>query len=100
MTLRIRKLVVLGIVSAVFLVANALIVANWLNRVGVITWAASIRREFLTGTAITIILALLILLVPQRRNTAGPSAWIRRCPVCGRLLNPRGKYCPGCGSRV
>jgi hypothetical protein len=60
MTLGIRKLVVLGLVAGVFLLANILLVARWLAEIGAIDVAVHIRREFLTGTAITIIVALLI----------------------------------------
>ena len=66
MSLGLRKLVVVGLVGGVFFMANALLVAHWLDKMGMIGWAASIRRDFLTGTAITIIIALLILLVPAR----------------------------------
>ncbi len=55
-----------------------------------------IRKEFLTGTAITIIIALLFLLAKPRGE--GGSLF-RHCPVCDhRLL--RGKYCSECGSKV
>jgi len=38
-------------------------VMNWLQDKGVIDMAKHVRTEYLTGTAITIIVALLILLV-------------------------------------
>lgn len=94
MTLGIRKLAVLLLVGAVVLVANLLIVAQWMSDHGVIEGARHIREEFLTGTAITILVALLILLVPQRGAVAG-----RRCPVCDSRLRG-GKYCGECGSRA
>ena len=96
MTLGIRKLVVAGLVGGIFLLANALIVAHWLREMGAIDLANNVREEFLTGTAITIIVALLILLV---KSGGGQSSWTRRCPVCDhRAL--RGKYCSECGSKV
>ena len=62
MTLGIRKTIVLVLVAAIFLLANMWLVMNWLEEKGVNDMAKSVRREFLTGTAITIIEALLILL--------------------------------------
>ncbi len=59
MTLGIRKLVVLSLAGGVFLLANVMVAAYWLQDKGVIDWAVGIRQEFLTGTAITVILALL-----------------------------------------
>ena len=91
-----RKLIVLGSVGGIFLVANIMIVTHWLEQVGVIEGAAWIREEFLTGTAITIIVALLILLVKPRGE--GGSLF-RHCPVCDHRLI-RGKYCSECGSKV
>jgi hypothetical protein len=100
MSLGLRKLVVLGLVVSVFLLANALLVAHWLDSMGVIGWAASIRRDFLTGTAITIIIALLILLVPARHAVKEGIGWLRRCPVCDGGISRQAKYCGECGSRV
>ena len=100
MTLGLRKLVVLGLVVSVFLLANALLVAHWLDSMGVIGWADSIRRDFLTGTAITIIIALLILLVPARHAVKEGIGWLRRCPVCDGGISRQAKYCGECGSRV
>ena len=97
MTLGIRKLVVLSGVVLVFLLANLLIVTSWLAEHGVLEWAARFRAEFLTGTAITIIVALLILLVPARSAARGI---IRRCPVCDHVLLGGGSYCSECGSRA
>ncbi len=96
MTLGIRKLVVAGLVGGIFLMANIMVVAHWLQQSGVIEGAVWVRREFLTGTAITIIFVLLILLV---KPGGGASGWARRCPVCDhRAL--RGRYCSECGSKV
>ncbi len=96
MTLGIRKIIVIALVGGIVLAANIMVVAHWLNEIGLIEGAGWLQREFLTGTAITIILVLLILLMKPRGEGAG---WIRRCPVCDhRLL--RGKYCSECGSKV
>ena len=100
MRLAARKLVVLGAVGAVFLIANALVVADWLREKGVIDFAVGIRRDFLTGAAITIIVALLILLVRPRSEGSIASGWFGRCPVCDHRLLGGGAYCSACGSRV
>ena len=92
MTLSIRKTIVIGLIGIVFLIGNAMFVANWLTEKGAIDWAKSIRAEFLTGTAITVIIALLILLV-------GPKGSARRCGVCDKRMG-RGSYCSDCGSRA
>jgi hypothetical protein len=97
MTLGIRKLIVLVLVAALFLVANLIFVTNWLAEKGVIDWARYVNKEYLTGTAITIIVVLLVLLVAPRGDGR---RLIRRCPVCdGRLLGG-GKYCSDCGSKI
>jgi len=96
MTLTIRKIFVLSLIGAVLLIGNILFVANWLADKGVVDWAKNIRGEYLTGTAITIIVVLLILLVSPRRT----GSLVRRCPVCDRVLLTRGSYCSECVSRV
>jgi hypothetical protein len=98
MTLGIRKLIVVSLVAGLFLLANLWLVVNWLNNLGVIVAAQYVRHEYLTGTAITIIVVLLILLVGQGSQV--PSVWARRCSVCGERLGLAGKYCSACGSRV
>ena len=95
MSLGIRKLMVVGLVACVFVAANALVLAHWLEASGAIGWAGWIRREFLTGTAITILAALLVLLVPSH---AGTASWMRRCSVCNHMMVSRGRYCSECGS--
>lgn len=96
MSLGIRKVAVLGLVVGVFLLANLWFVVNWLQDQGVIDMARHVRAEYITGTAITIIIVLLILLV----RPAGERAWLRRCPVCDHVLVSRGPYCSDCGSKV
>lgn len=97
MTLGIRKLIVLVMAGSIFLVANMLMVAAWLQEKGVIDVARFIRKEYLTGTAITIIVTLLILLVSPR--CVGKS-WVRRCPVCDKSIIGGMKYCSERGSKV
>ena len=100
MTLGIRKTIVLVLVAAIFLLANVWLVMNWLQDTGVIDMAKYVKREYLTGTAITIIAVLLILLVKPAKEVAGRSGWIRKCPVCDHRLLGRGSYCGDCGSKV
>lgn len=58
-------------------------------------WARGIRAEYLTGTAVTVIVVLLVLLVSPKAG-----ALVRKCPVCDHVLVSRGKYCGECGSKV
>ena len=97
MSLSTRKFIVLCCVGAIFLVANILLVASWLEEKGVIDFAKHIKAEYLTGTAITIIIVLVILLVKPGRERA---SLLRRCPVCDHALVGRSSYCGECGSRV
>ena len=97
MSLTIRKAIVLGLIGAILLLGNILFVASWLAEEGVVDWARTIRSEYLTGTAITIIAVLLVLLVTPRTKSAG---LLRRCPVCDHVLVGRGGYCSECGSRA
>ena len=99
MALGLRKLAVIAVIAFVFLLANFLTLAHWLSTAGLIDWAHGMRREYLTGTAITVILALLFLLASPRGRSK-PLEWVRRCPVCDQLLLRKGRYCPECGSRV
>ena len=97
MSLGMRKLIVLGLVAAISLLANVWLVANWLEDHGVIDWARHVRHTYLTGTAVTIIIVLAVLLV---RPTGERSSWLRRCPVCDHPQHGRGQYCSACGSKV
>jgi len=45
MTLVIRKVFVIGLVVSVFLLANVLFIAHWLNEIGVIDWASVLSRK-------------------------------------------------------
>ena len=97
MTLGIRKLLVIALVGCVVLAGNLMLIANWLQQHGVIDVARDVRQEFLTGTAITILAALLILLVP---NGGGRGVGRRRCPVCDRGVRGSARYCDDCGSKL
>lgn len=97
MSLGMRKLIVIGLVAGVSLLANLWLVASWLEEHGVIDWARYVRSEYFTGTAITITIVLLILLV--RPGVDRPS-YLRRCPVCDHVLLGCGQYCSACGSKA
>lgn len=71
MSLTIRKVIVLGLIGAVLLLGNILFMANWLAERGVVDWARHLGSEYLTGTAVTIIVVLLILLVSPRAKSGG-----------------------------
>jgi len=98
MSLTVRKIVVLGLIGIIFLLANILVVANWISDTGISEKAGWIRREFLTGTAVAVILVLLLLLVSPK-NASG-KAIARRCPVCDKRLVGDPSYCSECGSKV
>ncbi len=101
MTLTSRKIIIILLIGAVFLLGNILLVANWIADTGVADKANWVKENFLTGTAITIILVLLILLVSPRNNsTSRVFGLVRRCPVCDHRLIGRGGYCSECGSKV
>ena len=100
MTLGIRKLTVLSLIGLIFVLANTLALASWLHETGAVGWAINIRSEYLTGTAITIIVVLLILLVSPARAVGQVRTWVRRCPVCDHTMVGLGKYCSECGSKA
>ena len=99
MSLTIRKMIVLGLIGIIFLMANILVVANWIAETGIADKAVWVRKEFLTGTAIAVILALLILLVSPKVNGRAVS-FTRRCPVCDKRLIGNPNYCADCGSKI
>ena len=68
MTLGLRKIILLGLIGCIFLMANVVVVANWLANSGVSQFAQTIKNNYLTGTAVTIIVALLILLVAPNKT--------------------------------
>ena len=100
MSLTIRKTIVLGLIVFIFLVANIIVVANWISDTGVAEKAGWVRREFLTGTAVAVILVLLILLVSPKNAAGKAIGFTRRCPVCDKRLVGSANYCAECGSKV
>jgi len=99
MSLTIRKIIVLGSIGIIFLMANILVVANWIAETGIADKAGWVRREFLTGTAAAVTLVLLILLVSPRMSSRA-IGFTRRCPVCDKRLIRNVSYCADCGSKV
>lgn len=97
MTLTMRKAIVTGSVLIVLLLANAIVIADWLGRLGLVGLAQGLRSEYLIVTAITVIVVMLALFV---RPVGIGSASVRRCPVCDHELTREGNYCPECGARV
>ena len=95
-----RKLIVITIVVGVLTIAGLPSITTALHRLGVIPVAQSIRAEYLTGTAIVVILALLVLLPGWNRVSWRNRIAVRQCPVCEGLLGRPGRYCPSCGSRI
>ena len=96
MTLVSRKRLVAGSVLLLIGLANLGMFVSWLEARGVLAWARCTCDQYLTGTSVTVIAVLLILL---------PSGTViaicaQRCRVCDALLLRRGKYCNECGSRV
>lgn len=93
-----RKLIVATIVIGAMIVAGMPAITDVLYGVGLIPLARSIRAEYLTGTAFTIIVALLILLPARWRVRIVPRR--HECPVCEVSVRPGARYCPACGSRL
>ena len=99
MTLTFRKIIVITIVAMIFMAANIVVIANWLADNGVEQKANYLKEHFLTGTAVTVILALLILLVSPKTGRT-PLGFSRTCPVCDKRLFGSGNYCSECGSKI
>ena len=98
MSLVARKVVVVSMIAGVFLAGNTLVIAQWLTDLGIPEIANWIRHEFLTGTAIAVIVAMLILLVGSGHGRS--VARFRNCPVCDQRLIGNHNYCGQCGSKV
>ena len=97
MTTGFRKLLVLFLAGGIFLLCNAWMVIQWMEDRGAIAWARHIREEYLTGTALTVIVVLLILLA---RPGSGRRWRSWRCSVCDHAALRKGNYCSECGSRA
>ena len=100
MSLGIRKIIVISLIGLILLAGNILLVANWMAEKGVAEKANWVREHFLTGTAITIILVLLILLVSPKNSSGKVFGFVRKCPVCDHRLIGQATYCGDCGSKA
>ena len=100
MSLIVRKILVLGLIGIIFLLANILVVANWINDTGISEKAGWVRKEFLTGTAVAVIFVLLVLLIGPKNASGKSIGFTRRCPVCDERLSGDVKYCGECGSKI
>lgn len=93
-----RKLIIIVLVIVVLIAAGLPAISDALYSMGVIPLAQSIRADYLTGTALTVIVALLILLPSRWRVRVLPRGYV--CSVCEASVRPGARYCPACGSRV
>jgi len=98
-SLRMKKAIVLAALVSVLLLSNVWLVAGWLDKLGVIAVADRLRTEYLTGTAIAVIVTMLFLLGGDGAIRAC-GRLVRRCPVCDHPMLRPGKYCGECGSRM
>ncbi len=62
MTLAARKRLVAGGVLLLIALANLGVFVNWLEALGVFVWARRVCDQYITGSAVTVIVVLLILL--------------------------------------
>lgn len=99
MSLRSKKIILLVILLVVVLSANAREVVDWLDHLGVIAWAQHVRSEYVTGTSIAVILAMVFLL-GGTQMIARCVRILRRCSVCDHTFFRPAKYCGACGSRM
>ena len=88
MSLSMRKILVAFSLLFVIVLANANAIVGWLADVGLVTWAGAIRSEYLTGTAIVGIVAVLGLLGEPSVGHVWPWRW--RAPGGCAGLGSRG----------
>ena len=92
-----RKQVVIAVVAAILILAALPTITAALDALGIIPLARAIRTEYLTGTAIAVIVTLLVLLPADQCRRAGRT---HRCTVCDAPVRPGSRYCSACGSRL
>jgi hypothetical protein len=68
MTTLLRKLLVLAVVGVVLILASIYEVVRWLTHLGVPEMAGRVSDQYLTGTTIAVVLALVFLLRSDRRR--------------------------------
>ena len=95
MTLTARKWLVGSVVTAILVLAGVYSIVSWLDGLGLVRWAEAVRDEYLPGSTLTIVVALLVLVGAPTGCFA-----IRRCRVCQRVALRPGRYCSACGSRT
>ena len=66
MTTVLRKLLVLGMVAMVLMLASIYEVVRWLTRLGVTDIAEHVADRYLTGTAVAVIVVMVLLLRSDR----------------------------------
>lgn len=93
-----RKSIIVTTLVGVVIVADLPAITAELHKLGVIPIAQSIHAEYLTGTAVAVIVALLLLL--PSTHFIGVRKGVAQCPVCDCQLRHHGRHCPACGSRV
>lgn len=86
MSLGTRKLIVVGVIAAVILLANVWVIAACLDGLGLVASARHLRTEYVTGTAITVLIALLVLLPSAAARGRPRLKRFLRCPVCDEGL--------------
>jgi hypothetical protein len=96
---RIKKFL-LGLLAAVALLANALLLVHRLSKKEKDDKGKKTRNPFLAGTAVASILAIVALLLRRRSECDETRESRGHCPVCDIRLVGQGKYCSACGSRV
>jgi peptidoglycan biosynthesis protein MviN/MurJ (putative lipid II flippase) len=96
---RIRRLV-LGLLAAVALLANALLLLRGPSKKEADDKAKRTQKAFLASTAIASILAIAALLLKRHREDNAHHEALGHCPVCDVRLVGQGGYCSACGSRM
>lgn len=91
-----RKIILVSAIALTLLLAGLPEFTELLARSGLIPLARHVRGEYLTGTALTVLLALLLLAPGAKEGEVRPGA----CDVCDGAVAAGARYCPRCGSRV
>ena len=97
MTLLRRKILILSVAVGILFLANLNTLVHWMNQLGIVDLAGWIGERYLTGTALAIMVTLIVLTVDKSRTC--PVDHSRHCRTCDHLRAENGRYCPHCGSR-